>query len=41
MTEAEWSACTNPMLMLAHLDGRSSDRKARLLRAAAARSVWL
>jgi hypothetical protein len=40
MTEAEWLACTDPQLMLNHLDGRVGNRKVRLLRVGAARSVW-
>src|SRR5688500_8688587 len=40
MTEAEWLACTEPRLMLEFLRGKANERKARLLRVAAARSVW-
>ncbi len=42
MTEADWLAATDPVPMLAHLDALrlTSLRKARLLRVAAARSVW-
>jgi hypothetical protein len=40
MTEAEWLACTDPRLMLEHLDGRTSDRKVRLYACAWAWQVW-
>jgi hypothetical protein len=40
MTEAEWLACTDPTPMLNHLAGKVGERKARLLRVAAARLVW-
>ena len=39
MTEAEWTACTVPQKMLGHLQGKASDRKLRLLMAAACRRV--
>ena len=40
MTEAEWLTCTDPTPMLHHLDGKVGARETRLLRVAAARSVW-
>jgi hypothetical protein len=40
VTEAEWLTCTDPTPMLEFLRGKSSDRKSRLLRVGAARSIW-
>src|SRR5262245_4651573 len=40
MTEAEWLAATNPMPMLAFLEGKASDRKLRLFACACVRRVW-
>jgi hypothetical protein len=39
VTKAEWLACTDPQEMLNFLRGKASDRKARLLMAAACRRV--
>jgi hypothetical protein len=40
MTEAEWLACTDPKKILKRLQGRSSDRKLRLLACACCRAIW-
>ncbi|MBY0527112.1 MAG: hypothetical protein K2R98_27200 [Gemmataceae bacterium] len=40
MTEAEWLACTNPDVMLEHLDGKASVRKLRLHGCACCRRMW-
>jgi hypothetical protein len=40
VTEAEWSACTDPKLMLEFLRSKASDRKLRLFAAACCRRVW-
>jgi hypothetical protein len=40
MTEVEWLACEDPKLMLAHLKGKISGRKVRLLSCACTRRVW-
>src|SRR5262249_3678574 len=40
MTEAEWLVCTNPDVMLEHLDGKATERKLRLFGCACCRRVW-
>ena len=41
MTESDWSACTDPLAMLAFLRGRgASERKLRLFAVACCRDVW-
>lgn len=40
MTAAEWKVCTDPMPMLAFLEGKASGRKLRLFGAACCRSLW-
>lgn len=40
MSEAEWNASTNPAAMLAHVQGKASDRKLRLFAAACCRAVF-
>jgi NAD(P)-dependent dehydrogenase (short-subunit alcohol dehydrogenase family) len=40
MTEAEWQACGDPLLMLRFLRDRASERKLRLLAVAACREIW-
>jgi hypothetical protein len=40
MTEADWLACTDPKLMLAHVGDKAGDRKNRLLACAYCRSIW-
>jgi hypothetical protein len=40
MTEAEWLACTEPLLMLEHLRGREGPRKLRLFAVACCRRLW-
>lgn len=40
MTEAEWLACTDPMLMLDVVRGKPSDRKLRLSACACCRHAW-
>jgi hypothetical protein len=39
MTEAEWSACADPMPMLSFLNGKASDRKLRLFAVACVQRV--
>jgi hypothetical protein len=40
MTEQEWLACTDPLLMLDFLRSKASDRKLRLYACAECRRVW-
>jgi hypothetical protein len=40
MTEADWLACTDPMVMLEFLRDRAIDRKLRLFAVACSRRVW-
>jgi hypothetical protein len=40
MTEAQWLTCTDPNALVAFVDGRMSDRKARLLACALGRRLW-
>jgi hypothetical protein len=40
MTEAEWLTCTDPRLLLVYLEGKTSDRNARLFACGLARSLW-
>jgi hypothetical protein len=40
MTEQEWLACTDPMLMLSHLRRRRHERKLRLFGCSSCRCVW-
>jgi hypothetical protein len=40
MTEQEWLECTHPASMLMHLDGKATQRKARLFCCACCRRVW-
>jgi hypothetical protein len=40
MTEADWLTATDPRPMLTQLMGKASERRVRLLRVAAARSIW-
>jgi hypothetical protein len=40
MTEAEWNACTDHIIMLDYLRARASDRKLRLFAVACCRRVW-
>jgi hypothetical protein len=40
MTEQEWLECTHPASMLVHLDGKATERKARLFCSACCRRVW-
>lgn len=40
MIEAEWLACTNPDVLLEHLDGKATDRKLRLYGCACCRRIW-
>jgi hypothetical protein len=40
MTEAEWDACTDRLLMLQYLRGKVSERKLRLFAAACCRRIW-
>jgi hypothetical protein len=40
MTEAEWLACTNPMMLLEFLQDKAGDRKLRLFACGCYRHVW-
>lgn len=40
MTESEWLACENPLVMLQFLEGRASNRKLRLFAVACCRRLW-
>jgi hypothetical protein len=40
MTEAEWLACPDPLLSLVFLEGRASERKARLFACGLGRFLW-
>ena len=40
MNERDWSACTDPTVMLNHLRGRASERKLRLFAVACCRHIW-
>jgi len=40
MTEADWLVCTNPDVLLEHLDGRATERKLRLFGCACGRRIW-
>jgi hypothetical protein len=40
VTEAEWLACNDPRLQLVYLEGKASERKARLLACGVGRCLW-
>jgi len=40
MTEAEWLECTNPTFMWWFVEGKTSDRKLRLVACACCRRIW-
>ena len=40
MNEAEWLACTDPLLMLRFVWGKVTERKERLFSAACCRRIW-
>jgi hypothetical protein len=40
VTEAEWLACPDPRLSLVFLEGKASERKARLFACGVGRSLW-
>lgn len=40
MPEEQWCACTDPRLQLVFLEGRASERKARLFACGVGRALW-